>query len=356
VSAPGRSSVATAHEWAYGELEAVDRCPLCASAERTTLHEGLEDRFFGTSGRWTLRRCLGCESAYLDPRPTAAAIVRAYDAYYTHGEPQDPPPLKIPLGRLRRALRNGYLNSILGYRLEPAAPLARLVAAPFPGLRRQARRTVRDLPYPTTGGRVLDVGCGNGSFLVTMAGAGWDVEGVDPDARAVASGRSHGLQLHEGTIESFASPPSRFDAITMNHVFEHLPSPRETLARCRFLLHPRGVLWIATPNVAAKGHRAYGVDWVGLDAPRHLVLPTAGGLREALESAGFEVEFLQPPTVGWMLRTSECLRADRLGVRVGALRWTRLAVEAKARDLRLLRDPAAGEELVVRARPLPAGD
>ena len=42
---------------------------------------------------------------------------------------------------------------------------------------------------------------------------------------------------------------------------------------------------IATPNLEALGHRAFGRDWVGLDPPRHLVLFTTASLTERRLSA-----------------------------------------------------------------------
>jgi hypothetical protein len=66
-----------------------------------------------------------------------------------------------------------------------------------------------------------------------------------------------------------------------------------------------------------------------------------------LESAGFEVAFLQPPKSEWYLRESEALARPH----VTAARRARLAVRARAEDFRAKRDPAAGEELVVLARP-----
>ena len=44
-------------------------------------------------------------------------------------------------------------------------------------------------------GRLLDVGCGNGSYLSLMRTLGWDVAGVDVDPQAVAVCRARGLSV-----------------------------------------------------------------------------------------------------------------------------------------------------------------
>jgi 2-polyprenyl-3-methyl-5-hydroxy-6-metoxy-1,4-benzoquinol methylase len=341
----------SAPSWAADELEAVPRCPICGSAERTTLYHALEDRVCGTRGRWTLKRCRECGSGYLDPRPTPATIGRAYERYYTHGSM--PTPSRIQRGALRlwHLLRNGYLNANLGYRLRPASGLGPVALAPFSTWRRHARRLVSDLRHPGDGGRLLDVGCGNGRLLATMRWAGWTVEGVEPDARAAAAAKAQGLTVHVGTLDDVDLPDAVFDAVTLDNVLEHLPTPVRTLERCRQLLRPEGLLWIVTPNLDAPGHAAYGEDWLGLDAPRHLVLATAAGLTQALDEASFEAELLRPPRAGWMLLESEALRRGRRPARTELIK---VALAARRENLRAARDATAGEELVVLARARPA--
>ena len=221
------------------------------------------------------------------------------------------------------------------------------MTAPFPLLRRQARRHVNDLPF-VPGGRLLDVGCGNGRLLVEMRWAGWDVEGVEVDPDAARSARAHGLSVRQGAFEQLDLPEGSYDAITMDHVLEHLADPAEALAKCHALLRPGGALRIATPNLGSPAHRAYGSDWIGLDPPRHLALVNARALRATLERAGFAVEFLPPMRVRWALLQSEQLRAPGRGIPRG--RALRLAVHGAFRDLRALVRRTSGEELVVLAR------
>jgi SAM-dependent methyltransferase len=327
-------------------VEAVPVCPVCGEQERTTLYDGLTDRLFDVPGRWTLMRC-ACGAAYLDPRPTGSALARLYESYCTHGAPAEGQ--RGAVARLRRAIRNGYLNERLGYRLGPAAKLGSVVLAPFAWQRRRARLIVRDLPLARNRPRLLDVGCGNGAFLLEMRAAGWDVEGLEPDGHATAIARALGLVVHEGVLGDAPLARRSFDAITMSHVLEHLPDLGSDLRRCRDLLRSDGRLWIATPNLDSPGHRRYGRDWVGLDGPRHLVLFTPSSLRSLLQSSGFIPEFLRPGRIGWLFCDSEKPRAERLGVSPRKLRTRALAA---AHDLRTRADPCAGDELIVLARPL----
>jgi SAM-dependent methyltransferase len=226
---------------------------------------------------------MSCGSAYLNPRPTPNTIGRAYTSYYTHSaEPESN-------GEGRRvAVLNGYLNARYGYSLRPTSRMGPLVARLFPKRRWYADRLVRNLSAPAGRRRLLDVGCGAGGFLAQMSAAGWEVEGLEPDPAAAARARAAGVPVVNATLADAGYGPNSFDAITMSHVIEHVHDPLGTMRICRRILKPRGVLWIATPNLEARGHMLFERDWIGLDPPRHLVLFTRSSLAAALQNAGFE--------------------------------------------------------------------
>jgi SAM-dependent methyltransferase len=139
------------------------------------------------------------------------------------------------------------------------------------------------------GGRVLDVGCGNGSYLLRMADLGWETVGVDPDAAAVSVARARGLTAIQGTVESAELLPASFDAVTLVHVAEHLPDPIRTFQRCRQLLRPGGRLIVIVPNSVGRGSQNFGSAWIGWDAPRHLFHFSTRTLTRCCEKAGFRV-------------------------------------------------------------------
>jgi SAM-dependent methyltransferase len=273
--------------WPAADLESVPRCPLCASDRRRLLYEGLADRIWFTGGEgWSLHRCMDCSAAFLDPRPDRQSIGRAYSDYYTH---TNATPMSVPLGvHARAAVLNGYLNTRYGYDLSPASRLGPLLARLVPKKRAYADRLVRNLRRPHAGGRLLDIGCGQGAFLEAMRQAGWDVQGIEPDENAAAVARSSGVSVINAPLEEAPLSPESFDAVTLNHVIEHLYDPLEAFRTVHGFLRAGGVMWIATPNLESRGHGRYGRDWIGLDPPRHLVLFTRSALARAVESAGFE--------------------------------------------------------------------
>ena len=340
-------------DWPADGLEPVPACPLCGGIDRVTLLRDLRDGLYGAPGRWELHRCVTCTCAYLDPRPTQATLPLAYASYLylTHQPPLEQTVPVARIARFRRTVRNGYLNRKWGYGLAPATRLGPVILAPAPVHRRVARLAVRDLPYVRPEPTLLDLGCGNGTFLVQAETAGWRAEGIDPDPASVAEARGRGLTAHLGTLDDHPLIPESFDAVTLSHVIEHLVDPVATLAECRRLLRPGGLLWIATPNLASPGYRQYGRDWLGVDAPRHLVLFTPESLRRTFEQAGFDLELLPPSRARWMFEGSEAIRQRRTG-QGNPRGWRLRALEFAVHDLRALRNRGAGEELIALGRPI----
>lgn len=95
--------------------------------------------------------------------------------------------------------------------------------------------------------RVLDVGCGSGQFVAMARARGWEAWGIDPDPGPQPS------PLPGEIVRGFFPhdlPPDwhRFDVITFNDVFEHLPRPVEVLQQCRGLLRQGGLISLALPS------------------------------------------------------------------------------------------------------------
>lgn len=292
-------------DWATNDLERVEVCPVCSSPDRQLLIGKLRDRiFYCAPGEWDLQDCARCHTGYLDPRPTPQSIHRAYENYYTHDHVTSQPAEQLGgFRKWQRMLANGYKNSRFGTRLEPASSLGPLVAFLLPVQRAILDRQFRELKRGFRG-RVLDVGCGDASFLESARDMGWHAVGTDFDPVVVENARKRGLEVQLGTLDAVVGP---FDAITMCHVIEHLHDPVAELRRCYDLLAPGGTVWIETPSIAALGLKRFGPDWRGLEPPRHLVLFNRGSLKTAFHKAGFTdvADVRQPNSVlgMWMMST-----------------------------------------------------
>jgi len=290
-----------------GHLEYLGFCPVCSSPERSVLYDKLRDQvFFCAQGLWTLWQCLACECLYLDPRPSLQSIGLAYSSYFTHDP--DPKAGKGSLvNSLKMGIRNGYYKKVYGFQEDPFYNAGYWICALLPPIKTKLDRRIRDLkPLPSGGGRLLDIGCGNGDFLHMAMNCGWLAEGIDPDSTAVATARRRGLNVRKECVEELDYGDEQFDVITMSHVLEHLHNPVQVLKMCHRMLKPGGALWISTPNVRSLGHGRFGKAWRGLEPPRHLVMFHGKALHDALKSAGFDrINRLQfPLSYTWMANMS----------------------------------------------------
>jgi SAM-dependent methyltransferase len=303
--------------WPEDDLEWLGHCPACGAGNRSILFDDLTDRVCRVApGRWTLWHCAGCGAAYLDPRPSEASNGRAYAAYYTHAalaEQSDglSERRRSPLGALAQGIRNGYLNSKFGHRLPYAVPGATAVAWLLRAKRMHADHFIRHLPAPSSGSRLLDIGCANGAFLRVARTLGHEASGIEPDERSAAEARKAGFEVAAAGLPGSGLAEASFSHITLSHVFEHLHRPVEALEEAFRLLEPDGRLWLSFPNLAAAGLPLFGRDWVGLDPPRHLVLYDTAAIRQLLQRIGFVgFEVLAPEPVGeFYCRSSLLVRA-----------------------------------------------
>ena len=273
-------------KWPADGLERVPDCPVCGSSARSLLHEGLFDQvFFVAPGEWSLWQCERCRSAWLDPRPNEATIGIAYGRYYTHDEVVLPEP-HTAFQHLRAALGNGYRNYRYGTHLTPALRIGPLIALLLPPLRWTVDVAYRFLPHSHRPKRVLDIGCGNGTWLELARGAGWQIAGVEPDPISRQQALDHGIEVRE-SVAAWLNDPLGFDYVTMSHVIEHVHDPLALLRDAYKLLNPGGGIYIDTPSLDALGHEIYGRHWRGLETPRHLVLFNRDSLSQAVTRSGF---------------------------------------------------------------------
>lgn len=269
--------------WETDELERVASCPACGSGTSGCCHEKLKDLLENVPGEWNMQLCAMCASLFLDPRPTPQAIGKAYSSYYTHHSGAETY-VRDNGSSLFWKLANGYMNARYGARRLPASNIGRCwLPLAFP-LRQQLDFFYRHLPRLP--GNLLDVGCGNGVFLLRAREAGWRVEGIEPDPSAVAASRASDLKVWAGTLDDHPQGEV-YDVVTASHVLEHVHDPRLFLRQVSARLRIGGMVWLATPNASSLGRRWYGCSWRGLEPPRHLTIFSARALRGMLEDAGF---------------------------------------------------------------------
>ena len=238
---------------------AVQGCVACGSVESRIQFRTTDLLYRTTEKTFAIVECGRCGLLRLCPQPSP----EEFDAYYPRNYWFDPS--ASAAGRMEEAYRRFVLRDHL-------------------------RFVIRALQGAGESGPVLDVGCGGGLFLGMLGQRGFPVLGLDlsPEAAALAWSR-HRVPATAGELAASPIAPASCAAVTMFHVLEHVPRPKEYLTEARRLLRPAGRLIVQVPNAACWQFALLGRWWNGVDAPRHLHLFRDADIEKMLVASGFRV-------------------------------------------------------------------
>lgn len=248
-------------------------CRICDNALGNRLHYPRE-MMFGWGDVFEYLECGYCGCLQINDVP--ADLGRYYaGGYYSYKAPKEK---SVPAWALQ--LRKKRTRALLGEREATGSVMAKLSkhrAEHFDWLSRAGVRL---------DSAILDVGCGSGAVLRQMQRDGFsDLLGIDPFLeRDIDYG--NGVKILKRQIGEL---DRRFDFIMLNHSFEHMPNPRETLRQLRAALAEGGTLLLRMPVADSHARRKYGIHWVAWDAPRHLFLHTVRSLHLLAQQTAFEV-------------------------------------------------------------------
>ena len=213
-------------------------CPLCEN-RRIKRKKGYEAAF--------LIKCQHCGFVFSGKIPTLPELAAFYESY-TYDE--------------------NYYSS----------PLTRL---------RYARLLDEMEPYRQNN-RLLDVGCGNGDFLMQARERGWECWGTEFSDAAVNLCKAKGLKVLKGTLEELNNELPTFDIITSFEVLEHILTPRREVDLTIQHLRTGGLFYVTTPNFNSLMRYLLGHRYDAIIYPEHLVYFTPESLTRLLKNQGFE--------------------------------------------------------------------
>lgn len=229
-------------------------CPVCSSKNIEYRYTAGTARKPAAPPKWSVYGCNDCGLVFVNPRPTWDEL----GDYYPEGW----------------QCYNTYVSDEEDV-VKEAAKL----------------QEYRHIPIPA-GKKMLDVGCGGGSFLQVFKKLGVEVAGVEPSESAAAAARECGIDVFTGTVEEYVAArgtDNKFDVIICSHTLGATPLPAETLDCMRQLLAPDGYIWVAVPNADSKYARRLGWRWHSTDYPYNLIGYTPKTLAKAGEMAGLVV-------------------------------------------------------------------
>ena len=217
-------------------METLNLCPVCSN---DTFSQFLICKDYLVSRQeFIIQECQSCGFRFTNPRPDVTEISSYYESeqYVSHNDES-----------------GGLINRM--YRLVRTITL------------RSKLNLINELSAGK--GKILDVGCGTGTFLETCKLGNWEVMGMEPDANARAIAQER-LQLEvKPNLDSLIKTQS-FDVITLWHVLEHIHDLNGVIPQLQNLLSAEGTLIIAVPNSNSYDAQYFNQYWAAYDVPRHL--------------------------------------------------------------------------------------
>ena len=188
---------------------------------------------------------------------------------------------------------------------------------------------------------ILDVGCGAGKLLHKLRNDGFrDLHGVDPYLPAEV--HEPGLRIVRRQVSEM---DGAYDLVMLHHSLEHIPDQVQALREAARLARPTGTVLVRIPVADSWAWRHYGVDWVQLDALRHLYLHTRRSLETVAAAAGLRLARVLHDSEPLQFWGSELYRRDIPLLEPATLKPPRISVTSPP--------PRSGSTRPARARSTP---
>ncbi|WP_114777674.1 class I SAM-dependent methyltransferase [Botryobacter ruber] len=239
--------------------ERLENCPICGKQEFKNFLVVTDNAVSKES--FVIVECENCSFKFTNPRPDEASIGAYYesDDYISHSN-----------------IKTGIINR--------AYHMVRSITT------RQKVDLINR--YSHGKGSLLDYGCGTGIFLTAAKKDGWEIRGVEPNAKARAIASEQTGEIIAKSLDEIEG--EKFEVITLWHVLEHIHRLNETLEQILSLLQEDGTLIIAVPNADSHDAQQYREDWAAYDVPRHLYHFTQPTMKRLLKKHKMVLEEVLP--------------------------------------------------------------
>lgn len=224
-------------------------CPSCGSEDCKVFLEVKPTRFRLTAETFSLVKCTECGLIYLKSPPKKNELEKYYsESYY----------------------KSSWLETLH----------SRFVI----------KLKSREIAKIKSGGRILDLGCGRGDFLLEMKKLGWNTFGVDTSEVACALAKARVKEnVYNHELKNCNFPDNFFDVITTWHVLEHISNPNQILQEINRILKNDGLIILEVPNIDNLIFRLTRECYFALDVPLHICNFSFPTLKTLLEKNGFTI-------------------------------------------------------------------
>ncbi len=210
----------------------------------------------------SLFQCANCGYMFLNPQPSDEFLKSLYSSdYFLMGDDDRSDRLR---SEMKAATAQLYLKQLIRY-------------------------------YGKQQGNLLEIGCGNGDFLLVAQQAGFSVKGIEvsESATATANAKLGEQSVLCGNIEDMDPPEGSFDICALFDVIEHVRDPIRFLNKIHKILAPTGVLFIVTPSLDSWSARLMKNNWMEFKA-EHLHYFNRETVQNTLWRSGFNNIYLSP--------------------------------------------------------------
>ncbi len=224
-------------------VDFVEKCPVCASNGSKCLYNkhGL-----------AYRKCRVCGLMYASPRPSSEIIEARLEMFAD----------QIPSSAQS-------LQDRVNFQMERT----RLIKSFIPS------------------GKLLDFGCGDGSFVKAAKITGYDAVGIEKaNGAADYASKYYDVVVHPGDIQNIDLSQMQFDIITLWDVLEHLPDPVSICNILAKLLSKNGMLVILTPHSEGLSAKLKRSDYWVFGPRDHVCLFSTKTIKYFLQKTGLHVE------------------------------------------------------------------
>jgi 2-polyprenyl-3-methyl-5-hydroxy-6-metoxy-1,4-benzoquinol methylase len=256
-------------------------CQICENAIDNK-HHLVSEMMFGLREKFQYLECGACGCLQISEIPSDLARYYPEDFYsfQSVSEPKTKPVETVLRRQRMQLLLNG--NQTVGMLLSKVLRKTFGTEIPEYYYHDWFRRI-----HLSADAEILDVGCGSGTLLLNLQLEGFThLTGIDPFIEKDILYKN-GVKVLKKQVHELEGA---FDFMMLNHSFEHMPQPLSVLKELYRLLKPDRYVLIRTPVAASFAWRKYGVNWVAIDAPRHLYIHTPKSIQQLAEQAGFELK------------------------------------------------------------------
>ena len=258
-------------------------CDFCGSND----YEKLFDAgvlYSNLPGSFSVVKCRECNLVFTNPRPTRDSMSFFYlegVGYLKNYKPKKRKDFSFKVYRLVLREYFGYFYK------ERKSIFLKISLFPIFFLKYTFLKTEGITKF-VENGKLLDIGCSSGAFLLEMRELGWKAKGIEPSEKvAEHAKKKFNLDVECCGIDSYQTD-EKFDVITMKMVLEHVYSPTRVLKKVRSMLKNDGILVVMIPDFSGIESWIYGKHAYTLQVPNHLFHFTPKTINKYLRKAGFK--------------------------------------------------------------------